>query len=162
MTPAINAARKAGIEFAVHEYTHDPNARAFGLEAATQLGLDPGKVFKTLVLETDNQSLAVAMIPVATQLSMKLAARALGCKKASLAPRERAERATGYIMGGISPLGQKKRLPMVLDKSALAHPVIYVSGGRRGLDLELAPAELQRMTGASTAALAATGPDSAD
>ena len=154
MTPAITAARRARITFAVHEYTHDANARSFGLEAAEKLGLDPARVFKTLVVSLDGGGLAVGIVPANAQLDMKQVARALGAKKAAMAPREAAERATGYVMGGISPLGQKKRLPMALDESALGFPTIYVSGGRRGLDLELAPADLLTLTGAVSAALA--------
>ena len=155
MTPAITAARRARITFAVHEYAHDANARSFGLEAAEKLGLDPARVFKTLVVALDGGGLAVGIVPANAQLDMKQVARALGAKKAAMAPREAAERATGYVMGGISPLGQKKRLPMALDESALGFPAIYVSGGRRGLDLELAPADLLTLTGAVSAALAA-------
>ena len=155
MTPAITAARRARITFAVHEYAHDANARSFGLEAAEKLGLDPARVFKTLVVALDGGGLAVGIVPANAQLDMKQVARALGAKKAAMAPREAAERATGYVMGGISPLGQEKRLPMALDESALGFPTIYVSGGRRGLDLELAPADLLTLTGAVSAALAA-------
>ncbi len=154
MTPAITAARRARITFAVHEYAHDANARSFGLEAAEKLGLDPARVFKTLVVSLDGGGLAVGIVPANAQLDMKQVARALGAKKAAMAPREAAERATGYVMGGISPLGQKKRLPMALDESALGFPTIYVSGGRRGLDLELAAADLVTLTGAVSAALA--------
>ena len=146
MTPAITSARKAGIEFELHEYEHDPDARAFGLEAAEKLGLDPARVFKTLVVELDDGSLAVAIIPVAARLSMKAMARAAGAKRAVMAERAAAERATGYVMGGISPIGQKKRLPTVIDESAAAFETVYVSGGRRGLDLELAPGDLQTLT----------------
>lgn len=153
MTPAIIAARKAGIDFELHEYEHDPEARSFGLEAAEKLGLDPARVFKTLVVELDDGSLAVAIIPVASQLSMKAMARAAGRKRAVMAERPTAERATGYVMGGISPLGQKKRLPTVIDESAAAFETVYVSGGRRGLDLELAPGDLQALTGGSRATI---------
>lgn len=153
MTPAITRARQARITFTVHEYAHDPNASSYGLEAAEKLGLDPTRVFKTLVIETETGTLAVGIVPVALLLNMKAMARALGAKKAALAERAAAERATGYVMGGISPLGQKKRLPTVLDDSALAFRTVYVSGGRRGLDLELAPADLLHLTGGTTAAL---------
>ena len=154
MTPAITAARRARITFAVHEYEHDATARSFGLEAAEKLGLDPARVFKTLIVALDGGGLAVGIVPSSAQLDMKQVARALGAKKAAMAPREAAERATGYVMGGISPLGQKKRLPTALDETALDYPTIYVSGGRRGLDLELAPADLVALTGAVSAALA--------
>ena len=148
MTPAVVAARRAGIEFALHEYEHDPQAESYGLEAAQCLGVDTARVFKTLVVEQDG-SLSVAIVPVTAQLDL----RALG-KRAALADRAAAERATGYVVGGISPLGQRKRLPAVLDESALAFATVYVSAGRRGLELELAPADLARLTGARVAAVA--------
>lgn len=148
MTPAVVAARRAGIEFALHEYEHDPQAESYGLEAAERLGIDAARVFKTLVVERDG-ALSVAIVPVAAQLDL----RALG-KRAALADRAAAERATGYVLGGISPLGQRQRLPAVLDESALAFTTVYVSAGRRGLELELAPADLARLTGARVAAVA--------
>lgn len=153
MTPAVNAARKAGIPFKLHEYEHDPNAQSYGLEAAEKLGFDPARVFKTLIIELDGGTLAVGILPVNAMLNMKQAARALKAKRAALAERQAAERATGYIMGGISPLGQKKRLAVALDDSALGFETIYVSGGRRGLDMELSPLDLQRLTNAVTAPL---------
>ncbi len=153
MTPAVNAARKAGIPFTLHEYEHDPNAQSYGLEAAEKLGFDPARVFKTLIIELDGGTLAVGILPVNAMLNMKQAARALKAKRAALAERQAAERATGYIMGGISPLGQKKRLAVALDDSALGFETIYVSGGRRGLDMELSPLDLQRLTNAVTAPL---------
>lgn len=143
-TPAIVAAQHAGIAFHTHEYEHDPRVESYGLEAADALGLDPGRVFKTLVVDLDG-TLAVAIVPVASQLDL----RALG-KRASLADATRAERATGYVLGGISPLGQRRPLPTLVDGSALEHETIFVSGGRRGLELELAPADLVRLTGAET------------
>jgi Cys-tRNA(Pro)/Cys-tRNA(Cys) deacylase len=148
MTPAVVAARRAGIEFALHEYEHDLQAESYGLEAAERLGVDPARVLKTLVVEQDG-SLAVAIVPVSAQLDL----RALG-KRAALADRAAAERATGYVLGGISPLGQRRRLPAVLDESALAFATVYVSAGRRGLELELAPVDLARLTGARVAAVA--------
>jgi len=148
MTPAVVAARRAGIDFALHEYEHDPQAESYGLEAAERLGVDTARVLKTLVVEQDG-SLSVAIVPVTAQLDL----RALG-KRAALADRAAAERATGYVVGGISPLGQRKRLPAVLDESALAFATVYVSAGRRGLELELAPADLARLTGARVAAVA--------
>jgi Cys-tRNA(Pro)/Cys-tRNA(Cys) deacylase len=153
MTPAVNAARKAEIPFTLHEYEHDPNAQSYGLEAAEKLGFDPARVFKTLIIELDGGTLAVGILPVNAMLNMKQAARALKAKRAALAERQAAERATGYIMGGISPLGQKKRLAVALDDSALGFETIYVSGGRRGLDMELSPLDLQRLTNAVTAPL---------
>jgi Cys-tRNA(Pro)/Cys-tRNA(Cys) deacylase len=153
MTPAVNAARTAEIPFTLHEYEHDPNAQSYGLEAAEKLGFDPARVFKTLIIELDGGTLAVGILPVNAMLNMKQAARALKAKRAALAERQAAERATGYIMGGISPLGQKKRLAVALDDSALGFETIYVSGGRRGLDMELSPLDLQRLTNAVTAPL---------
>lgn len=148
MTPAVVAARRAGIEFALHEYEHDPQAESYGLEAAERLGVDPARVLKTLVVEQDG-SLSLAIVPVTAQLDL----RALG-KRAALADRAAAERATGYVLGGISPLGQRRRLPAVLDESSLVFATVYVSAGRRGLELELAPADLARLTGARVAAVA--------
>jgi Cys-tRNA(Pro)/Cys-tRNA(Cys) deacylase len=140
MTPAIVAAERAGIPFTLHEYEHEAGA-AYGLEAAEKTGVDPARVFKTLVVSQDG-TLAVAIVPVAAQLDL----RALG-KRAALAERAAAERATGYVLGGISPLGQRKRLPTLLDESALAFETIFVSAGRRGLELELAPGDLLAQTG---------------
>ena len=148
MTPAVVAAERAGITFTLHEYEHDPKAESYGLEAAEKTGVDPARVFKTLVVAQDGK-LSVAIVPVASQLDL----RALG-KRAALAERAAAERATGYVLGGISPLGQRKRLPTLLDASAVAFPTIYVSGGRRGLEIELAPADLVRLTDARVAAVA--------
>ena len=142
MTPAIKLLQKRSIEHQVLTYEHDPDARAYGLEAAEKLGLDPAQVFKTLIVELDSGPLAMGIVPVAQTLNMKAMARACAARKAQLAERKDAERATGYVMGGISPLGQKKRLPCVLDKSATDLQTVYVSGGRRGLDLALAPGAL--------------------
>ncbi|MGR8919801.1 MAG: Cys-tRNA(Pro) deacylase [Gammaproteobacteria bacterium] len=153
MTPAITLLERDGCAYTLREYEHDPNAASYGLEAADKLGLDPKRVFKTLVVELDGRGLAVTIVPVSAQLNLKRAARALGAKRAAMAEPAAAERATGYIKGGISPLGQKKRLPTALDDSALGHETVFVSGGRRGLDLELAPADLVRLTDAVTAAL---------
>lgn len=148
MTPAVVAAERAGIPFTLHEYEHDPAAVSYGLEAAEKTGIDPARVFKTLVVVQDG-ALFVAIVPVSSQLDL----RALG-KRAALAHRAAAERATGYVLGGISPLGQRKRLPTLLDESALAFDTIYVSAGRRGLELELAPDDLVAVTGARVAAVA--------
>jgi Cys-tRNA(Pro)/Cys-tRNA(Cys) deacylase len=147
-TPAIAAAERAGIAFRVHEYEHDPRAASFGLEAVEKLGLDPARVFKTLVADVDGE-LTVAVVPVEAQLDL----RTLG-KRARMADTKAAERATGYVTGGISPLGQRRRLPTILDESALAFETIHVSAGRRGLELELAPSDLVALTGARTAAVA--------
>jgi Cys-tRNA(Pro)/Cys-tRNA(Cys) deacylase len=152
MTPAVVAARRAKIEFALHEYQHDAGAASYGLEAAAKLGLDPAQVFKTLLAKVDGQ-LVVGVVPVACSLDLKALAAALGGKRAVMAEVAEAERATGYVAGGISPLGQKRRLPTVIDHSALAYPRIHVSAGRRGLEIELAPQDLQRLCNARTAAI---------
>jgi len=140
-TPALVAAEQAGIPFRVHEYRHDPKAASYGLEAAERLGVEAARVFKTLVADVDGTH-TVAIVPVETELDLK----ALG-KRASMAKPADAERITGYVTGGISPLGQRRRLPTVLDESALAFDTIYVSAGRRGLELELAPTDLLALTG---------------
>jgi len=154
MTPAINMARKAGIEYRLHEYTHDPNCDSYGEEAAAKLGVPEQQMFKTLVVSLDGKGLAVGIVPVSSRLSLKQLARAAGAKKATLAEPAAVERATGYVLGGVSPLGQKKRLKTLIDGSAQAFPRIYVSAGRRGLEIELDPVDLARLTGAVFAPLA--------
>lgn len=153
MTPAINAAKKAGIAYRIHEYEHDPGAASYGLEAAEKLGIPAERVFKTLVAEADGR-LAVAIVPVAASLNLKALAAALGAKRAEMAAMPQAERSTGYVAGGISPLGQKKRLPTVLDDSATGMETICVSAGRRGLEIELSPKDLLAITGGKLAAIA--------
>jgi Cys-tRNA(Pro)/Cys-tRNA(Cys) deacylase len=148
-TPATVALTRAGIEFRLHEYAHDPRAESYGLEAAEALGLDPARVFKTLMATVDGR-LAVAVVPVSGQLDLKALARALGASRAAMAEVAAAERATGYVAGGISPVGQRRPHPTVLDSTALDHPSVFVSAGRRGLDLEIAPADLVRITEAIT------------
>ena len=148
-TPATVALARAGIAFRLHEYTHDPRAESYGLEAAEALGLDPARVFKTLMASVDGR-LAVVVVPVSGQLDLKALARALGASRASMAEVAVAERATGYVAGGISPVGQRRAHPTVVDSTALDHPSIFVSAGRRGLDLEIAPADLVRITEAIT------------
>ena len=148
MTPAVRAAEQARIAFQVFEYEHDPAHESYGLEAAERLGVDPARVFKTLVVQTDGGKLAVALVPVARTLNLKQVADALGAKRVEMAEPHAAERATGYVVGGISPLGQRRRLPATVDESALAHETILVSAGRRGLQLELDPRDLVRLTGA--------------
>lgn len=147
-TPATVALTRAGIGFTLHEYPHDPRAASYGLEAAEALGLDPARVFKTLVASVDGR-LAVAVVPVSGQLDLKALARALGGSRAAMAEQAAAERATGYVAGGISPVGQKRAHPTVVDSTALDHPSVFVSAGRRGLDLEIAPADLVAVTGAT-------------
>jgi Cys-tRNA(Pro)/Cys-tRNA(Cys) deacylase len=146
-TPATRAIRAAGVEHAVHEYAHDPAADSYALEAASALGLDPARVYKTLVVSRADE-LVVCIVPSGATLDL----RSLG-KRAQLAPTDRAERVTGYVAGGISPLGQRRALPTFLDDSALAHPTIFVSAGRRGLELELAPAALVALTRAQVRTL---------
>lgn len=157
MTPAVNAARKAGIAYTLHEYRHDPRADSYGLEAAEALGLDAARVFKTLVAAPEGRGLWVAVVPVGGLLDLKALAAAAGAKRAAMAEPKAAERATGYVVGGISPLGQRQRLPTVVDASALGFPSIYVSAGRRGLEIELAPGDLVRLCGATVAAIARPG-----
>lgn len=152
-TPATLALARAGIAFTAHAYEHDPRAAAYGLEAAEKLGLDPDRVYKTLLASVD-AGLAVAIVPVARQLDLKALAHALGAKRAEMADPAVAERKTGYVVGGISPIGQKTALPTVLDESAILCETIFVSGGRRGLDLELAPDDLLAVTAGRYAAIA--------
>lgn len=154
MTPAINTARKAGIAFSIHEYPHDAGAPSYGLEAAEKLGLPPEVVFKTLVTQLNHKQLVVAIVPVACTLDLKALAAACQGKKAEMAPVHDAEKATGYVAGGISPLGQKKRLKTVLDASALALEKIYVSAGRRGLEIALSPQDLLKLSDSISAEIA--------
>lgn len=154
MTPAVKVLEKAGVAFTLAEYDHDPRSPAYGEEAARALGLSPEAVFKTLLARLDDGRLVMAMVPVSAQLDLKALARAAGSRKASLADPAEAERATGYVVGGISPLGQRKRLPAFLDAGAERLATLHVSGGRRGLEICLAPDDLARLTGARLAALA--------
>jgi Cys-tRNA(Pro)/Cys-tRNA(Cys) deacylase len=149
-TPATVALTRAGVAFTLHPYDHDPRAESYGLEAAQALGVEPARVFKTLMATLDG-SLVVGIVPVSAQLDLKALARALGGSKAAMAEVAAAERATGYVAGGISPVGQKRAHPTVVDDSALAFGTVFVSGGRRGLDVELAPADLVGLTSAVTA-----------
>ena len=156
MTPAIDTAQKAGIAFTTHEYAHDPRAASYGAEAAEKLGITPERVFKTLLvaLDGDNKRLAVAVVPVTATLDLKALAKACGAKKATMAEPADAQRATGYLVGGISPLGQKRRLPLRLDDSALTFDTIFASAGRRGLEIELAPGDLLKLSRGATAPIA--------
>ncbi|TQM30923.1 Cys-tRNA(Pro) deacylase [Nocardia bhagyanarayanae] len=158
-TPAIRTLTKAGIAHRVHSYAHDPRADSYGAEAvdalAAELGVHAAQIFKTLVVELSTGVLAVAVLPVPNTLSLKAAAAALGAPKATMADKTKAERTTGYVLGGISPLGQRKRLPTVIDDSALGWDRMLCSAGKRGLEIELAPADLVRVAGAVTAPITA-------
>jgi Cys-tRNA(Pro)/Cys-tRNA(Cys) deacylase len=149
-TPATVALTAAGVDFTLHAYEHDPRAASYGLEAAEALGVEPGRVLKTLLASLDG-ALVVGIVPVDGQLDLKALARALGGSKAVMADVAAAERATGYVAGGISPIGQRKAHPTVVDASATGWPTVFVSGGRRGLDVELTPADLVAVTAATTA-----------
>lgn len=151
-TPATLALSRAGIAHEVHHYQHDPRAQSYGLEAAEALGVEPERVFKTL-LASLGKELVVGIVAVSTQLDLKALARELGGARAVMAPVADAERATGYVAGGISPIGQKRTHRTVLDVSALDWDTVLVSGGRRGLDVALAPQDLVRVTGAVTASI---------
>ncbi|WFR66171.1 Cys-tRNA(Pro) deacylase [Curtobacterium flaccumfaciens] len=152
-TPATAALERAGVPYTPHVYEHHETATNFGEEAAAALGLREEQVFKTLVVSVDG-TLAVAIVPVANRLDLKAIAAAVGGKKATLADPALAEKRTGYVVGGISPVGQRTKLRTVVDESALAYPSIFVSGGRRGFDIEVAPADLVRVTEATAAPIA--------
>ena len=152
-TAAMTVLGELGIEYTVHTYPHDPRHGSYGAEAAEALGVPPARVFKTLVAAVDG-ALAVAVVPVTGQLDLKALAAAAGGKRAAMADVTAAERATGYVAGGISPLGHRKRLPVIVDRGALDFPTVFCSGGRRGLEIELSPADLVRAAGATVAALA--------
>lgn len=145
MTPGINILKKAGVFHKVHEYNHDSSSESYGVEAAEKLGIPETQVFKTLVVNLDNRELAVGVIPVSSMLSMKLIAKSAGAKKAVMAERSVVERSTGYVLGGISPLGQKKRIKTYIDLSAKNNTTIYVSAGRRGLEIEITPDDLAQL-----------------
>jgi Cys-tRNA(Pro)/Cys-tRNA(Cys) deacylase len=147
-TPATRAAKAAGIAYTLHEYDHDPRADSFAGEAAEALGVDPRRVLKTLVVAVGDQ-LTVCVVPSTDQLDLRAAG-----KRAAMADTVRAEKVTGYVAGGISPLGQRRRLPTLVDATALAHDTVYVSAGRRGLEIELAPGDLVAATSATVAAIA--------
>ena len=153
MTPAINCAKKAKIPFQIHEYQHDASSQSYGLEAAEKLNIPAQQVFKTLVAKLDDSKLVVAVLPVDSMLSMKSLAKACGGKKAEMADKTEVQRSSGYVLGGVSPLGQKKSLTTVIDKSAKPFSTIFVSAGRRGLEIELSALDLQTLTRASFAAI---------
>jgi Cys-tRNA(Pro)/Cys-tRNA(Cys) deacylase len=149
-TTATIALDRAGIPFTVHEYPHDPRHESYGLEASQALGIAPERVFKTLIAEVDG-ALVTAVVPVEGQLDLKALAAAAGGKKAAMADVAAAERATGYVAGGISPVGQRKQLPVILDSTAMDFPTVFCSAGRRGLEIEVAPADLARAAQATVA-----------
>ena len=149
-TTATAALKRAKIPFTLHEYAHDPRHESYGTEASEALGVSPDRVFKTLVAEVDG-ALVTGVVPVGAQLDLKALAAACGGKKAAMAQVTAAERATGYVAGGISPVGQRKRLPVVVDSSAMGFGTVFCSAGRRGLEIELAPADLVRAAGATVA-----------
>jgi Cys-tRNA(Pro)/Cys-tRNA(Cys) deacylase len=152
-TPATTALTRLGLAFDVHPYDHDPAAASYGLEAAVALSVPPHQVFKTLLVDGD-RGLSVGVVPVDRQLDLKAVAAALGLKKVTMAQPADAERSSGYVVGGISPIGQKRALPTVIDETALTLDRVYVSGGRRGLDISLTPADLVTATGATVAPIA--------
>jgi len=157
-TPAMVMLERSGIEFAVHAFDHDlvdSQELGYGRAAAHALGVDESRVFKTLLAQSE-KSAVVAIVPVSAQLSLKALALVLGVKRCEMVPANDAQRITGYVVGGISPFGQKKKLFTVIDESVLDLPTIFVSGGRRGLDIEVAPADLIRVLEAKTGALAVT------
>ena len=159
MTPAVRALEAAGVPFTRHEYEHEEGARDYGREAASALGLDPDQVFKTLLVASGDPSrggeVAVAIVPVSAKLSLKAAGAALGLKRVEMCDPAVAQRVTGYVLGGISPFGQRKALRTAIDETCELYDVIYVSGGRRGLDVGVAPADLLRLLDAVTADLTA-------
>ncbi len=158
MTPGINVAKKNKISHRVHEYPHDESSESYGLEAAEKMGVPLEKVFKTLVVSLDNGELVVGVIPVSSMLSMKLIAKASGAKKAVMAEKSDVERSTGYVLGGVSPLGQKKRLRTIIDSSARNYATVYVSAGRRGLEIELSPDDLAKLTSREIAEICQQAP----
>ena len=151
MTPAINIAKKANIIYKIHEYSHETSNESYGLEASEKMGVDKTRVFKTIVIILDSKEFAVGIIPVSSMLSMKLIAKALKVKKANMATPDDVQRSTGYVIGGVSPFGQKKRLKTIIDSSAQNFTSIYVSAGRRGLEIELHPDDLKKLTNATFA-----------
>ncbi|NVK19227.1 MAG: Cys-tRNA(Pro) deacylase [Methylocystaceae bacterium] len=146
MTPAINLAKKKKIKFEIHQYDHDPKAASYGEEAAEKLGIALTKVFKTLVVASEKNDLCVCIVPVSGSLDLKQVAKALGVKKTAMADAKKVQSTTGYVLGGVSPLGQKKQLPTLIDETAENQSSIFVSAGKRGLEIELSPKDLQTLT----------------
>ncbi len=154
MTPGILVLQRAGIDFLIHEYDHDPKSNSYGQEAVEKLGVDSAVVFKTLVTELDTGEMVVAVVPVLQNLDLKALAALLGVRKARMGESRKVQRVTGYVLGGVCPLGQKKSLRTVIDESAKTLPRIFVSGGRRGIDISLPPAGLSELTQAAFAPIA--------
>ncbi len=154
MTPAITTLVNAGIKHLVHEYLHDPSRLDFGVEAAEKLNVEATRIFKTLVVETESKTLAVGIVPVSGSLRLKSLAKALGVKKVAMADKARVERTTGYVLGGVSPVGCKHQMPTIIDHTAMNHATIFVSAGKRGLELELSPFDLCQLLEADTAEIA--------
>lgn len=149
MTPAVKLLEKQKVPHSIHHYHHDENAKSYGLEAAEKMSVSPERVFKTLVIQCDDK-LAVCILPVDQKLSLKHAAKALNTKKAHMAPAQKVETTTGYVLGGVSPLGQKKRLATLIDMSAANFKTIFISGGKRGLEIEISPNDLLQLCNAKS------------
>jgi len=154
MTPAVKQCQKHKIRFTLHQYQHETNAVSYGLEAAEKLSVTSERIFKTLIVETENKTLAVAIIPVMQQLNLKSIAKSLQCKKVTMADPKRVQSTTGYVLGGVSPLGQKRRLPTIIDVSSQSMETLFVSGGKRGLEIELCNEDLAQITQAQFALIA--------
>lgn len=148
MTPAINSLNQTDIIFKVHQYEHDPSSNSYGKEAAAKMNVCPERVFKTLVVALDDSTFAISVVPVSGKLYLKSFAKAMCIKKAKMADKKDVERSTGYVLGGVSPIGQKKKLTTIVDKSALKFETIYISAGQRGVQIELSPRDLGLLTGA--------------
>lgn len=146
MTPAINTAKKAKIDFKIHEYTHDSKMNSFGEEAAEKLGIEKNRVFKTLVISNESSQLNVAIVPVSSMLNLKLFAKAIGSKKVVMADKKIVEQKTGYVLGGVSPIGQKNKFLTIIHETAQQYETIFVSAGKRGLEIEIKPDDLIKLT----------------